>query len=199
MATNDAYSRLVAVLKVVLPLVALAILSTLFLLARGTEPDRAIPYSRRGVEIGPDDRIVSRAAYSGVTRGGDALTITAASARPRADGSAEGQALEAVLEAVEGGRITVTAPKGRFDETGLTARLSGGVDLTSSTGWAVASDAFTTDLGTGAVESGGAVTADGPAGRLAAGRMRYVPGSGDRNLLLFEDGVRLVYQPETRR
>ena len=196
---RDAYSRLVAVLKIGLPLIALGILSTLFLLARGSDPDRAIPYSRRGVEIGRQDQVVSRAAYSGVTRGGDSLTLTADTARPTHDGGAEGDALRAVLDLVEGGQIVVEAPKGRFEADGRSAHLTGGVDLASSTGWTVAAEAFAADLATGALESEGIVTSRGPTGYLQAGRMRYAPGSEDHNLLLFEEGVRLIYQPRSRR
>ena len=45
MAATDRYSRLVFRLKVALPLVALAILSTLFFVAESLDPDAAIPYA----------------------------------------------------------------------------------------------------------------------------------------------------------
>ena len=50
MARADFHSRLVGWLKVVLPLAALAILSTLFLLADLIDPTAAIPYAEVDVE-----------------------------------------------------------------------------------------------------------------------------------------------------
>ena len=41
----DRYSRMIAFLKVLLPLMALALLSTLFLLSQNTEPMASIPFA----------------------------------------------------------------------------------------------------------------------------------------------------------
>jgi lipopolysaccharide export system protein LptC len=45
MARHNRYSRLVGGLKVVLPIAALGLLSTLFLLSDPPDPDRALPYA----------------------------------------------------------------------------------------------------------------------------------------------------------
>ncbi|MBL9052753.1 MAG: hypothetical protein JNN02_03385, partial [Tabrizicola sp.] len=45
MAGTDAHTRVVTWLKVLLPLAALAILSTLFLLADQINPDDALPFA----------------------------------------------------------------------------------------------------------------------------------------------------------
>jgi lipopolysaccharide export system protein LptC len=45
MARADAHTRVVGWLKVALPLIALALLATLFLLADRIDPDDALPYA----------------------------------------------------------------------------------------------------------------------------------------------------------
>ena len=47
MATGDSYSRLVQIGKIVLPLVALGILSTLFLFSGEVDPEAAIPFAEK--------------------------------------------------------------------------------------------------------------------------------------------------------
>jgi lipopolysaccharide export system protein LptC len=44
-AAIDGYSRLVAWLKIILPLIALGILATLFLVSRTIDPSQTIPYA----------------------------------------------------------------------------------------------------------------------------------------------------------
>ena len=46
----DRYSRMVAIFKVLLPLAALAILSTLFLLSRTIDPTTTIPFADQDFE-----------------------------------------------------------------------------------------------------------------------------------------------------
>ncbi|HDR29767.1 MAG TPA: hypothetical protein ENN83_14595, partial [Rhodovulum sp.] len=51
MASHDnAYSRFIALAKIVLPLAALGILSTLFLISRDTPSGDDLPYSRVAVD-----------------------------------------------------------------------------------------------------------------------------------------------------
>jgi lipopolysaccharide export system protein LptC len=192
---DNAYSRLVAFLKVVLPLVALAILSTLFLLARGRDPERSIPYS--DAETVVRDQRVAGPAYSGMTRDGAAITVTAASAQP-AEGGVKAELPSALIELPGGSHATIEAVRGRFDEAGNALELSGGVRVESSTGWVVESDAMKAGLQSGTVESDATVTATGPTGTLTAGQMRLSRAEGG-NLALFGGGVRLVYNPVDRR
>ena len=49
-AAGIAYSRFVALAKVVLPLAALRLFATLFLIARQIDPDAAIPFAEVDVE-----------------------------------------------------------------------------------------------------------------------------------------------------
>ncbi len=65
MATYDnTYSRVVAWLKVLLPVIALVLLSTMFLISRTIDPSRAIPFANVDVEGMVRDQRISAPAFS---------------------------------------------------------------------------------------------------------------------------------------
>jgi len=75
------YSRVVAWLKVIFPLSALALLSTLFLFARSIDPEQSIPFADVDVkELAREPRITAP-EFSGMTADGAAITISAATAK----------------------------------------------------------------------------------------------------------------------
>nr|WP_232014486.1 hypothetical protein [Cereibacter sphaeroides] len=79
---DNLHSRLVSWLKVVLPLAALAILSTLFLVARTINPDDAIPYADVDVADRVREPRITAPTWAGITSDGAALSVEAAAARP---------------------------------------------------------------------------------------------------------------------
>lgn len=197
MAADNLHSRVVGLLKVVLPLAALAILSTLFLASRAVDPETAIPYA----EVDVADRLreprVTDAAYSGVTTDGASLSVQAADARPGVAGTGDGGQATAVtgrLETPDGGVTDLLAGAAQVDTAAGQVLLSGGVRVTSSTGYVVdmAGARLATDRT--ALASDGAVAAVGPLGRLDAGAMRI--GMAETGyVLVFNGGVKLVYRP----
>lgn len=193
---DNLHSRLVAVLKVALPLLALAILSTLFLFSRGIDPEDAIPYAQVDVEDRLREPRMTDAGYSGVTPDGAALTLTAAEAKPGVDGgSASG--LQGQLETADGARTEIAAIAARIDNKSRLLELSGGVELRASTGYVIQSDGFALALDRTWMESRGAVSAQGPLGQLTANGLRLDRGAGDKSyLLVFNGEVRLLYQPK---
>ncbi|MGB3251218.1 MAG: hypothetical protein WBB13_18855, partial [Tabrizicola sp.] len=74
MARVDRHTRLVGWLKVALPLTALAILSTLFLVARRIDPEAALPYAEVDVEDLAREPRMTAPTYAGTTEDGAALT-----------------------------------------------------------------------------------------------------------------------------
>ena len=76
---DNLHSRLVGVLKVLLPLLALAILSTLFLVSRKINPEDAIPYADVDIEDRLRDPKMTGAALSNPLRSIAALVSVAAS------------------------------------------------------------------------------------------------------------------------
>lgn len=199
MGGDDRHSRIVAWLKIVLPLLALAVLSTLFLVSRTIDPSDAIPYA----EVDIEDRIreprITAPAYAGMTEDGAALTIAAAEARPGAGGSDAGSALalRAGIEMPDGGHAELMAATGRLDAEARLLRLEGGVEVATSTGYRVTASALTASLDRTEVQSTGALAATSPMGDLTAGSMLLTADADHPGtyLLVFKNGVKLLYEP----
>ncbi|MDN5785776.1 hypothetical protein [Pseudorhodobacter sp.] len=199
---DNFHSALVAWLKVLLPLLALAILSTLFLVSRTIDPSDAIPFAR--VDI--DDRIreprLTQPTWAGVTDDGSALTIAAADARPQQSGAIGASASQVVaeLKTPDGGSASLTAARGMLDQKTGAMLMDGGVTISTSTGYHLQTDALTAKLDRTSLVSQGAVEGDAPAGHISAGQMEITQrddGTG-QYLLVFKNGVKLLYQPKRR-
>jgi len=196
---DNAYSRFVFWLKVLLPLAALAILSTLFLVAETLDPEKAIPYADVDVDKLIREQGITNPAFGGVTERGARISVGATTVRP--DETARqrfvGEELVAVVELPKGTRIDIASPRGAIDGDAREAILDGGARLVTSQGYTVDTERLTTRYDIVMAESAGTVLATGPGGQITAGRMTLVrdPESGGY-LIVFKDGVRLLYQPQ---
>jgi lipopolysaccharide export system protein LptC len=193
------HSRLVWVLKVALPLIALAMLSMVFLLAEPVDPTRAIPLAEIDVEERARDPRVSGASFAGVTAGGSALRITADTARtdPGAVLRLESTGLTLELENPDGGRVSVRADHGAIDRGDDHFEMAGAVELTATPGYRVESDLVLGALDRTWLQSPGRVEGEAPAGELRAGNLRVTQdrGAPGSQHLVFSGGVRLLYHP----
>ncbi|MFP4327957.1 MAG: hypothetical protein ACLFQL_08110 [Paracoccaceae bacterium] len=201
MALRDAtYARVVAWLKILLPLAALVLLSTLFLVSRTTDPLTTIPYLEDGARPAPGDQRVSRPSFAGRTKGGASLTVTARQAAPAGSAESRATALEVAAEAVlgDGARVTLAADSAAMDDKAGLLEFSGAVRMTSSAGYEVTAGRLLADLETLRLESPGPVSGHGPPGRFEAGRMVLEAGAegGPHAQLLFTDGIKLIYDPK---
>ena len=198
MARADAHTRVVGWLKVALPLIALALLSTLFLLADRIDPEDALPYAEVDVEGLAREPRMTAPTYAGTTDDGAALTLTADEARPSAEGAAaEAQGLQLDLLTPDGASTTLRAATAVMDDTTRKIVLSGGVTVVTSTGYRLETAELAAKLDRSGLESRAPVTATGPAGDISAARVtlrqdNQTPGA---YLLVFNGGVRLVYRP----
>lgn len=195
-ASDNLHSRVVMILKVSLPLVALAILSSLFLISPPIDPEDAIPYA--DVEIA--DRLaeprMTGAGFATVTSDGATLTLSADRAAPVA-GGAEVAGLRGQLASADGAVTEITAAAGKLDRTAGQLVLHDGVRLSTSTGYEVATDNLTMGTDRSFLESGGPVTATAPMGELTSGGLRLDRAAdGSTHLLVFNKGVRLIYRPQ---
>ena len=199
MTDPDIHSRLIGWLKILLPLMALAILSTLFLVARTVDPEDAIPYAEVDVSERLAQPRMTDPTYAGVTDDGAALTIAADEARPEGDtpDASTAKALVGALETPDGGRTDLVAAAGQIDNTGRLITLTGGVDISSSTGWRVQTEELRAAMDQTRIESPTPITATGPAGTVTADTMRLSQDAenSDRYLLVFKGRVNLIYLP----
>jgi len=197
---DNRYSRFVAWSKIALPLAALGLLSTIFLLSTGPVPQGQPPFAERGQEeLGHDER-VTRPNYAGVTEGGTALTVTAESARPReADDLVEIAAPRVTLETQGGEIVTVAAATGRVDTAARDVLLEGDVHVAAASGHEIDAGALRVALDRTEMESLGPVTATGPQVRIEAGRLAVRPRAGGSGVVVvFNAGVNLLYTPDPK-
>jgi lipopolysaccharide export system protein LptC len=197
MARDEVYSRVVAGLKIVLPLAALALLSTLFLLSQDREDgvERAFADVLDTGEAAREQ--VNAPHFAGTTERGDLITMTARSARPGSEGRIQAEAFEADLVLKDGSRIRLDAAHATLAGDDARAELSGGVRIESSTGYSLTTDRMRAATDRISGETLDTVRGKGPAGTLEAGKLRIAPdGPEGDSQLLFTGGVKLIYEPE---
>lgn len=194
----DGHSRLVAVLKVALPLAALALLSTLFLLSRSVDPVGQLPFGDGELpERLRGGQVITAPFFAGQTDTGEDVLFAADLIRPDADGDlTRAEGMRGQITLMSGTAVTMSSATGTFSADQGEATLVGNVDLSTSTGFALTSQELHAGLTALTVTSPGAVTGTGPMGRLDAGAMTLTrrADTGQAHML-FKDGVKLLYDP----
>lgn len=197
MARADTHTRVVGWLKVALPLMALAVLSTLFLVADQVDPEEALPYADVDVEDLAREPRMTMPSYAGTTADGAALSLTAEEARPAADGTSAALGLRLELETPDGAQTELVAATAVLDQTLREVVLSGGVTIKTSTGYTLETAEIAAKLDQTGLASRTSVIATAPAGKITADGATLsqdiqTPGT---YLLVFNGTVRLVYLP----
>jgi lipopolysaccharide export system protein LptC len=194
----DRYSRMVAWLKVLLPLMALGLLSTLFLLSRNIDPMAAIPFADSEIQDRLRDQQITGPFFSGSTVRGDQISFSAGKmGTPGSGGTTTADEISAQIDLASGSRIVFFADSGVINLAKDQSTLSGNVLITTSSGYKINSDRLIAAMSALSIESPKEVTATGPIGTLTAGAMRLNAPENDGNAqLVFTDGVKLIYDPQ---
>ncbi|NOX73495.1 MAG: hypothetical protein GXP03_07710 [Alphaproteobacteria bacterium] len=197
------HSRLVAWTKIILPLAALAILSSLFLFSKSNNPGKGVRlFDGDLAEFASKERI-TRPRFAGMTVGGVAIQISAKEASPRSTGGPAFDAtdLNANIEMPDGSFVDVEAVRGSIDSSNMMAELTGGITLETSGGYVAKTFGLEFSLDKLDIKSQGKITATGPIGTVSAGLMELhlaepvtegEPASYD---LVFKNGIKLIYTP----
>ncbi len=198
MARSDNFhSQLVGWAKIILPLCALALLSTLFLFSRGHNEPTDIAMSE--VEAIAREQRLSAPLFSGVTDDGAVVSISARAARPddaRPDTVAIND-LRMRMDNPDGSYIEVTGTEGDVDGRSRVARFLGLARLVTSTGYQMETNGLIAELDTGLVTSDGLLEIRAPFGELTAGQVTFqVSPDNAGQQMLFTNGVRLLYKPQ---
>jgi len=192
------YSRLVALMKVALPLGALALVAAIFLSARDRGELTDIFTAEELAQLGAGLRL-DNPRFAGVTPKGESYVVRADwalpdSAMPRLI------ALErprGEIELEDGRTVAVAAAEGELDRRRKSATLDGGVTVETSDGYRVETGRVELDFEARSARAPGSVSLDGPRGSIEAGAMRAE--SGEDGLadgqIWFENGVRVVFIP----
>jgi lipopolysaccharide export system protein LptC len=188
------HSRIVAALRVLLPLAALALLAALFLF--GNQRNGIPAYDPGTVAALLRDPQMTAPTFAGVTEDGTDIRLSAE--RLRTDLAGGGAAIRPVLALTTPGgvRWRIEAGWARLEPAAQRVVLEGGVVISSSNGWRAETVALAAALDRSHVETAGAVSAEGPAGRITAGQMR-LDRTGADEVLVFKGGVKLLYAPRS--
>jgi len=199
--TQDGYSRMVRVFRVLFPLAAILLLASIFVLSKTKVLREAL------IEVGPElmelatGQRITNPHFSGVTKAGDAFSISAEWAMPDAPTPVMVDLNSPVttIDFLNGRSLKSRSQTGVLNLAENHATLSGGVSLLTSDGYDARSDKLLINFETGNAISPGPVTAIGPFGSIDAGSMELrqdldVNQTGGNGVLMFKNGVKLVYR-----
>jgi len=192
------YSRVVAVLKVGLPLIALAMLSSLFL-TRTEDGNGEISFSRADVAALGSGLRVDNPTFAGSTRRDDRFEFQAdvvvPDAAPPTRASIEG--LRGRIDFRVGSRVEVSARKAELEMEAHSLELRDAARVATSDGLVVEAPRMAVDLRSGEVRATGGVETTGPMGEISSGDLSIAPAEGGETAarISFGQGVRLVYYP----
>ncbi len=197
-AEVDRYSRMVQFFKVLLPLVAIFLLATVFLLSRSVETNVTGPFSNDAIDQRLSDQVVTLPDYKGVTRKGEQVRVEARRASQGREGDdPKATEIEGKYDLRNGRQITMVSNSGTIRPDKGTATFVGDVVITTADGIQVTTDLLNTSLEEIRGDTPGQVDGTGPIGDFTAGRMKF--GTEKRNgpvHIFFTDGVKLIYEPQ---
>ncbi|SLN30121.1 hypothetical protein ROA7450_01303 [Roseovarius albus] len=199
---NKFHSQFVAWMKIVLPLIALGMLSTLFLLSETIDPTKTIPFTKIDLKQRAQDAGATNPSFSGLMNAGHEMAVQAVTAIPDKEDSQKINAttVTAQIKMTSGELIDIVSDEGDLHQANDTATLIGNVNITTADGYHVVTDWLNARTDVLYADTPGTVTSTGPLGDLEAGRMVLTsdPDTGDAHLH-FTDGVTVVYQPQTSK
>ena len=194
---DNLYSQIVSLAKIVLPLCALALLSTLFLFARNQPEPTNIDLNKVN-EIAREQRLEAP-RFSGVTEDGAIIAIDAQSAQPNGD-SPDIVSINDIymkMDNPDGSNLTVSATRGELDGPAKIAHFLDLARVETSTGYIMETNGLIADLNSGIVSSDGLLEIRAPFGTLTAGKVTFqVSRDQTGQQMLFTDGVKLIYNPQ---
>ena len=196
------HSRIVGVLKVGLPLVALGMLASIFLV----QTDRFggdLSFSRGDIDALGKGLRITNPTFTGTTQGQDRFRFTAALVEPDAapPERAKITTLAGEVALHNGPVVELEADSGDLHIPTERLDVAGNVRIRTSEGYRMAAEQATLDLRAGSLIAGNAVETTGPLGRIDSGSLTIQPAaaSGEARRFSFGNGVRLVYDPPDTR
>lgn len=198
MARDNLYSKAVVWVKVTLPLIALGLLSSLFLLSGSPDPDAALPYAAVDIDEIIREQRVTAPRFAGVLGEGQELVLTAeaVSADPAMADRIQAQAIEGRMDLTTTEFLTLTSAMGDFDMAAQMATLTDGVSIQTSEGFRLDGDSLLLALDRVHISAQTPVHVTGPGLDLTADTMDFSGPEGE-TILRFTGSVRMVYDPQS--
>ncbi|MGB3407141.1 MAG: hypothetical protein WBA67_06565 [Jannaschia sp.] len=199
MYADSTHTRIVKGARVILPVLALGLLSTLFLLARTVNPDDALPFADVDVSERARDQQLTAPRFAGVSRDGTEYSLIADVARPEPTDPRVlwAETVNLHLTDAAGVGAIITSLAGQIDTASRNLILEGNVFIVTSSGYELRAERMEGSLGRLDIRATGGVTGDGPLGTLRADEVSLSEQDGGAQRLLFTGGVDLLYKPPT--
>lgn len=198
MPKDRGYSRAVYLAKLALPMMALALLASLFLLSNRPNPDAPLTLDQADLaELARDQRLTG-ARFSTVTRNGRALDLSADEAMPDAGDLTRITARNITLRVTEetsDNAMSMRADQADIDTEAQIADLSGDVRADTNSGYTLVTDEMSLSLADNSITAPSAVALTGPNLQVDAEEMRLF-GPDGAQVLIFNGRVRVLYTPE---
>lgn len=202
-ANIDTYSQFVRVAKIGFPILAVLLFAGVFVFTK-TNPirDGALISGPDMAELAIGQKITNP-HYSGVTKSGDAFSISAESALPNAPAPDQVDLIapSTTMDFSDGLEVVASAESGHLNLNTQEAILTGSVLFETSDNYKAQSDKIILNFYSGNARSPGPVKATGPMGIITAGKMGltqdlHQKASINETILSFGNGVKLVYYPK---
>lgn len=189
------YSRMVALLKILLPLIALGVLGTVFLVNKKESFDAGFTFSRADIATLEKGSFIKNPTVNGITRRGEPFHLLADEIRPQ---NADSSLVVITNMAVEfrftsGAWAKVTSPSALMDIKAQTLWFETGGTLETSDGNKAEVKTLHLLMASGEVQGTG-IVADGPLGRISAENFRIESNDSENRVLWFENSVRMLYE-----
>jgi len=192
--SRDTYSRFVAWLKILLPLIALAVLGTVFLFTSENSIETGFTFSRADMALLEAGSFIKNPQIEGQTTKGEPFFLKAEEVRPR-DGNAsllDVTGLNGAFSFESGGAVKIDATEALIDMQAQTVLFESGGHIETSDGNIAEFSTMLVNLNTGDL-GGTKIEANGPLGQISADRFRIESNADENHVLWFENNVRMLY------
>ena len=195
---GDSYSAFVVWVKTLLPILALGMLSTIFLFSGKVDVTKSLPYAKFNIaEIIREQRI-TKPYFSGVSNNGTEIVLSAAYA------SSDIQnvdilnitELSIVLTSPNAKTIKITAGLGTLNSASQKAVISEDVYLSAIPGFWLKTNNLEVDLKQGVASTNNMFQGITGLGTINAGKL-VIKMIADDQQIIFTNGVRLIYYPKS--
>jgi len=194
-STRNSYSRMVAWLKILLPLIALGVLGTVFLFNSKDSFAPGCTFSRADIQSLESGSFIKNPQVNGITKKGEPFHLLADEIRPMDSSNSLFVItnLDVEFQFTQGAWAKVSASSALMDVSAQTVWFESGGRLETSDGNVATVDTLHLLMASGELQGSG-IVAEGPLGRVSAENFRIESNDGENRVLWFENNVRMRYE-----
>jgi lipopolysaccharide export system protein LptC len=194
---DDSYSFFIAWVKTLLPIVALGMLSTIFLFSGKVDVTQSLPYAELNVEDIIREQRITKPYFTGISEGGIEFALSAAYATPNASQPSilNVSKLRVEFKTPQGNTAEITAGLGEMNTETKNAKISRGVNLASKLNFWITTETLDIDFNDSYASTNGPFKGVFSLGSIESGNMVLKMSAGDQQII-FTNGVRMLYKPK---